>query len=64
MANEFEAIVPRQVGHVVGVARDEVVQRHDVMSLGKKAVAEMRAKEARPASDEDPHDLPPRPIEA
>ena len=62
--DELEAIVADQMGDVVRVARDEVVEADDVVPFGEKPIAEMRAEEARRAGDEDSHDWPPRPIEA
>jgi hypothetical protein len=53
---ELEAIVPDEMRDVVRVARDEVVEPNDIVPFGEKAIAEMRAEEARGAGDEDSHD--------
>ena len=59
--HQREAFIPRQVREDVAMAGDKVVEPHDGMPVGEKAVAEMRSEETRRARDEYSHALP-RPI--
>jgi hypothetical protein len=53
VADELEIRFVEQVGDVVFLAGEEVVEADDVMALGDEAIAEVRAEEAGAAGDED-----------
>ena len=56
--------VPHQMGDVVGVPGDEVVEPDHRVAVREESVAEMRAEKAGGAGDEHSHArLPPRPNE-
>jgi len=52
MADELEVFVAGEMGDVVRVARDEVVDGDDAMAFGKETVDEMGAEEAGAAGDD------------
>jgi len=52
VVDEFEVFVAGEMGDVVGIARDEVVDGDDVVALGEEAVDEMGAEEAGAAGDD------------
>ena len=51
VVDELEFRIAREVGDIVGVARDEIVDGDDAMALGKEAVGEMRAEKSGAAGD-------------
>ncbi len=63
MLHELVALLAREMGDVVGMARDEVVEPHDFVSIRQKTIGEMRAEESGASGDQDPHDRSPRPID-
>ena len=52
VVDEREVRVAGEVGDVVGVARDQVVDGDDAMAFGQQAVAKMRAEKAGAAGDD------------
>src|SRR6185437_8564490 len=62
VADELERRLADEVRDVVRVPGDEVVETHHLVSVGQKAVAQVRAEEPRSARDEDSHART-RPIE-
>ncbi len=52
MVDELEFRVAGEMGDVVGIAGDEVVDGDDAMALGEKAVGKMRAEKAGATSDD------------
>ena len=51
MADELEVLVTGEMGDVVGVARNEIVNGDDVMAFGEETVDKMGAEEAGAAGD-------------
>ncbi len=58
---EGEPVATEQVTDIVGGAGDQVVERHDLVSLGQEAFGQMRAQKARGSGDQDPHVTASRP---
>ena len=52
MLDELVILVPRQVGDVGEVARDEIIDRDDAMPFRQEPVGEMRSQKPRPAGDD------------
>ena len=52
VVDELEMFVAGEMGDVVGVARDEVVDGDDAMAFGEESVDEMGAEEAGAAGDD------------
>ncbi len=52
VVDELEVLVAGEMGDVVGIARDEVVDGDDAMAFGEEAVDEMGAEEAGAAGDD------------
>ena len=46
VVDELEILVAGEVGDVVGIPRDEVIDGDDVMAFGEETVGEMRAEKA------------------
>ncbi len=61
VVDEAELPVPGEVGDVADVARHEVVEADDLVTLGEKAVREVAAEEAGGPRDDDAHQARPRP---
>ena len=64
VAETGEAVIADQMGDVVRMAGDEVVQPDDRVAIGEEAIGEMRAEEPGGAGDEDSHAVAPRPMDS
>ena len=51
LMDKGKARIDEQVGHVVHIARNEVVQTHHLIPVGQEALTQMRADKPGPSSD-------------
>ncbi len=55
MLDKLKIGVPKVLGNIVEVARDQVVQHRHFMPLGQETISEVRTEETGSAGNEDTH---------
>jgi hypothetical protein len=55
LLDEEESLVAEEVSDVIGRARYEVIHRYHLVPLFEKPIAKVRAYEASPTCDQNPH---------